>query len=149
MEKLNAFLFSWNPVKFSWPELAEQCAEVKAGERVIEDWSCASHKKVRPGDRAFVSLVGSKKRGIFASGYVASEPFTGHNMHGRQAMRVLIEFDVLLDPDTELILSLDVLQQGSRTAKQLWTPQASGILIKPEIASELEGIWHDFLIAKS
>lgn len=145
---MNTFLFSWNPVKFSWPELAAQCAEVKSGERVIEDWSCASHKKVRPGDRAFISLVGSKKRGIFASGHVASEPFIDHNMHGKLSTRVLIEFDVLLNPDHEAILPLALLQQEGRTAKQLWTPQASGILIKPDIAGELEGLWHDFLVTR-
>ncbi|MES2689385.1 MAG: HNH endonuclease, partial [Bacteroidota bacterium] len=76
---------------------------------------------------------------------VASEPFIDHNMHGRLSTRVLIGFDVLLNPHDEGILPLALLQQGARTAKQLWTPQASGILIKPGIAGELEGLWHDFL----
>lgn len=142
---MNTFLFSWNPVKFRWPELAEQSAQVRSGEKVIEDWSCASHKKIRVGDRAFVSLVGSKTRGIFASGFVVSEPFPGTSRHGKPNYRVLIEFDVLLDPDRQPILTLDLLQRG-RTAKQLWTPQASGIVIRPEVANELEGLWHDFLV---
>lgn len=111
---------------------------------MIEDWSCASHKKVRVGDRAFVSVVGNGPRGIFASGYVASEPFTDHNMHGRLSTRVLIGFDVLLNPYEEEILALDLLKAGY-TARQLWTPQASGISIKDEAAGELELLWQDFL----
>lgn len=141
---MNAFLFSWNPIKFEWPELAAQSALVKAGAQVIEDWSCASHKKVRQGDRAFISIVGNGPRGIFASGYIASEPFIDYNMHGRLSQRVLIGFDVLLDVYSEDILTLDLLKTGN-TAKQLWTPQASGISIKADVAEELELLWKDFL----
>src|SRR6187402_3597298 len=94
---INTFLFAWNPVKFEWPEIGEQSALLRSGEKVIESWSCASHKKIKKGDRAFVSIVGSGQRGIFASGFVVSEPFIGKNRRGRDAYRVLIDFDVLLD----------------------------------------------------
>lgn len=144
---MSTFLFSWNPIKFEWPEIAGQAALVKAGEKVIEDWSCASYKKVRPGDRAFISVVGSGPRGIFASGYIASEPFIDLNMHGKLSQRVLIGFDVLLNPYAEPVLSLDLLKTG-RMAKQLWTPQASGISVKEDAAEELEEMWREFLRGK-
>lgn len=139
-----AFLFAWNPVKFEWPEIGEQSALVKEGGQVIESWSCASHKKVKKGDRAFFSVVGSKPAGIFASGHVTSEPFIGKNRKGREAYRVLIEFDVLLDPNTEPILSMEIIKMG-KMEKQVWAPQASGISIKQEITEELEALWLDFL----
>lgn len=138
-----AFLFAWNPVKYQWPELRERMTALKHGERVTEDWSCAS-KQVKPGNRAFLSLVGVAQRGIFASGYISSELFLGKSHRGKMANRVMIDFDTLLDPNTQPILSLDLLRLGTLD-KQLWTPQASGISIKPELLPELEAVWKDFL----
>ncbi|MDB5257277.1 MAG: hypothetical protein JWM14_1972 [Chitinophagaceae bacterium] len=143
-ETENTFLFSWNPIKFSWPELGEQIELLKHGGKVEESWTCASHKKVKPGDRAFVSFVGMDPRGIFASGSISSEPFIGKNRKGNPCYRVLIDFDVLLNPATESILTLDILNMGPMN-KQVWTPQSSGISIKPEFVEELELLWEDFL----
>lgn len=148
MTKTNTFLFSWNPVKFPWPELEEQCDRLKKGMLIEEDWTCASHKKVHVGDRAFVSYVGVEPRGLFASGFISSLPFLGKNRKGNDAYRVMIRLDVLLNPRKESILTLDVLKIG-RLEKQLWTPQASGILIKPEFTEELEALWSDFLDSKN
>lgn len=146
-KEINTFLFAWNPIKFAWPEIKTLSEQLKHGKKVTEDWSCASHKKIEKGDRAFLSLVGVEPRGLFASGYVASEPFIGKNKRGKENYRVLIEFDVLLDPSEESILTLDILKIG-KMEKQQWAPQASCISIKPEITEELEALWQDFLSNK-
>jgi len=52
--------------------------------------------------------------------------------------------DVLLNPDKQPILTFDILKTGNLAA-QTWTPQASGISIRPELVDELEGVWLDFL----
>ena len=143
----NTFLFSWNPIKFSWPEIGEHCELVRKGEKVEDSWTCASHKKIKIGDRAFVSMVGAEPRGIFASGSVSSLPFLSKNRKGNRAYRVLINFDVLLDSNKESILTLDILNMG-RMEKQVWTPQASGISIKSELVEELELLWQDFLSSR-
>jgi hypothetical protein len=147
-ETKNTFLFSWNPIKFRWPEIGEQSELLRNGGKVEDSWTCASHKKVQTGDRAFFSIVGVKQRGIFASGYISSPPFIGKNRKGNDAYRVRVEFDVLLDPATEPILTLDILNIG-RMEKQLWTPQASGIAIKAELLEELEALWQDFLSTRT
>lgn len=139
----NTFLFAWNPAKYEWREIRERIADLRSGKSVKEDWSCSS-KKVKPGDRAFLSVVGAQPRGIFASGYVVSEPFPGKNHRNKIANRVMIEFDILLDPAQEPILTLDILKIGN-LEKQLWTPQASGISIRPELTEELEALWQNFL----
>ena len=117
---------------------------LKSGKSVSETWTCVSHKKVKPGDRAFFSKVGAEPRGIFASGYVTSEPFLSEGRKGKDISCVTVEFDVLLDPATAPILTLDILKIG-KLEKQLWTPQSSGIIIKPEFVEELEMVWGDFL----
>jgi 5-methylcytosine-specific restriction protein A len=109
-------------------------------------WSCRSHKSIRPGDRAFLARVGSTPRGIFASGKVVSEPFLSQHwsVEDKDVPRVLIEFDTLLNPEKEPILTVDNLDKGN-LLKQNWTPQSSGISIKSEAADELEEEWFEFL----
>ena len=143
---MRAFLFGWNPVKFEWADLDEDIAKLRSG-RVLEDnWSAASHKTIQSGDRAYVVRVGVEPKGIFASGIISSEPYVAYR-NSRHYYRVSIQFDTLLNPDKEPILTLDILKTGD-LAKQTWTPQASGISIKPELVDELEGVWQDFLETK-
>ena len=56
----------------------------------------------------------------------------------------MIDFEALLNPDKEPILTLDILNQGN-LRKQTWTPQSSGISIRQEVTAELEAVWFDFL----
>ena len=114
--------------------------------KVTLKWSCRSHKSIKLGDRAFLAQVGSIPRGIFASGKVVSEPFLSQHWSGedKDVPRVLIEFDVLLNPEKEPILTVDKLEKGN-LAKQTWTPQSSGISIRLEAVNELEEIWFQFL----
>lgn len=140
----SAYLFAWSPSKWPWPELPEQSRLVSSGGRVTERWTCASHKKIKPGDRAFVVKVGGGPRGIFASGYVTSEPFIGKGRRGQDIHCVMVELDVLLDPATTPILTVELLRMG-KMEKQMWTPQSSGISIKEELVEELELLWQDFL----
>jgi hypothetical protein len=140
----DTFLFSWNPFKFEWPEIADESRMVRNGEKVTDSWTCSSHKRIKVGDRAFIAIVGIPQRGIFASGYITSEPFRGLSRNGKPNYRVLIGLDMLLDPFNENILPLGLLKMGAM-AKQLWTPQASGITINPEITPGLELLWQDFL----
>ena len=111
--------------------------------KLEEDWSVASHKTIKPGDRAYIVRVGVEPKGIFASGVVSSDPFLA-SRKGRIYHRINIAIDTLLNPQKQPILSLDILKTGNLAA-QTWTPQASGISIRPEIADELEGVWQDFL----
>ncbi|MCD6067922.1 MAG: hypothetical protein K0S33_2748 [Bacteroidetes bacterium] len=141
---MNTYLFSWNPDKWPWPEIEEDSLLLKKDGKVQERWICVSHKKVKPGDRAFVSRVGSEPRGIFASGFIASEPFLALSRKGKEIYHVMIEFDGLINPDKSPILTLELLNIGA-FAKQLWTPQSSGISIKKELIEELEALWLDFL----
>ncbi|MBL7976079.1 MAG: HNH endonuclease [Candidatus Kapabacteria bacterium] len=153
----NAYLFVWNPNK--WHQWTEPSSEFYI-ERDIEElnntgkvtlmWSCRSHRSIRPGDRAFIVKVGTKPKGIFASGTVVSEPFLSPHWRDedKDIPRVLIEFDVLLNPDKDPILPINNLN-SSNLVKQTWAPQASGISIKPEVVAELEEVWFKFLQTNS
>jgi len=140
---MKAYLFGWNPNKFKWEDIDYDIQKLHNEGKLEEDWSVASHKIIKPGDRAYVVRVGTEPKGIFASGYISSEPFLA-SRKGRIYHRIAINLDVLLNPDKQPILSLDILKTGN-LAGQTWTPQASGISVRPKIADELEGVWQDFL----
>jgi 5-methylcytosine-specific restriction protein A len=146
----NTYLFVWNPKKWIWQDIDLNIEELKATGKTIQKWSCRSHKKIRPGDRAFLAKVGDAPRGIFASGTVISEPFMSQHWSGveKDVPRVLIEFDVLLNPEKESILTTEYLATGNLQA-QNWIPQSSGISIKPELVGTLEEEWFYFLNASN
>ena len=144
---MKAYLFGWNPIKFKWEDIDDDIQKLASGEKFEENWSVASHKTIQPGDRAYVVRVGVEPKGIFASGIVSSEPYVAFRK-GRHYFRINITFDVLLNPNKEQILILDILKTGNLAA-QTWTPQASGISIRPELVDELEGVWQDFLENRS
>jgi len=144
---MNAFLFAWNPDKWPWPDLAQDVKDLEETGVFVDAWSCASHKAVREGDKAYLIKLGKEPKGIIGSGFISSEPFMGENHRGQPRMRILVNFEKLLNPDNEEILSLDVLKSGV-LASQHWSTQSSGIKIKPEVADELESVWLDFLREK-
>lgn len=140
---MKSYLFGWNPLKFDWADIAEDIKQLKSTGAYEDNWSVVSHKTIKPGDRAYVVRVGVEPKGIFASGIISSEPYVAFRK-GRHYYRVNIQLDTLLNPDIERILTLDILKTGNLAA-QTWTPQASGISIRPELVDELEGVWQDFL----
>lgn len=140
---MKAYLFGWNPLKFKWEDLDKDIATLKANGIYKDNWSVISHKTIQPGDRAYIVRVGVEPKGIFASGVISSEPYLALRK-GRTYYRIEISLDVLLNPDKQPILTLDILKTGN-LAMQTWTPQASGISIQSQLVDELEGVWQDFL----
>jgi len=140
---MKAYLFGWNPTKFPWEDLPKDKQKLEQTGELEDNWSVASHKTIEIGDRAYVVRVGVDPKGIFASGYISTKPYHAYR-NGRSYFRIGIAIDTLLDPNSEQILSLEILKTGNLAA-QTWTPQASGISIKPELVDELEGLWQSFL----
>jgi hypothetical protein len=144
---MKALLFGWNPIKFKWENLKDDIRKLKETGTLEDNWSVVSHKSIKLGDRAYVVRLGLEPKGIFASGFVSSEPYLA-SRKGRIYYRINITFDVLLNPDEEQILTFDILKTGN-LAMQTWAPQSSGISIRPQLVDELEGVWQDFLANKS
>ena len=140
---MKAYLFGWNPTKWEWPELDDDIKKLRTTGQLEDNWAVISHKTIRPDDRAYIVRLGVEPRGIFASGTIASDAYPAFR-NGRHYYRIKIALDVLLNPTKESILGMDILKTGNLSA-QNWTPQASGISIKPQLVEELEGVWLDFL----
>lgn len=147
---MRTYLFVWNPKRWEWDTLEDDILEVNKTGTCSESWSCGVNKSINEGDRAFLIRVGAEPRGIIGAGVVASQPFPDRHwsQESRQAFYVDIDFETLLNPDKEPILSLELLRTDKLSA-QNWTPQASGISIKPELVNELEALWFNFLTTQN
>ena len=135
-----------NPTKWYWEDLDDTIDLIKQTGCVTESWSVASHKKVQPGDRAFLLRLGVEPKGIIGAGIVTSHAFLSPHWSGENKLRykVMIDFEVLLNPDKQPLLSLELLKQGG-LENYNWTPRSSGVEIPQRYVEELEAVWMDFL----
>lgn len=153
---MKTYLFVWNPLWWEWGKFKVNFEELYEKGRSVEDWSCGSTKSIPIGASFFMIKVGTdinKERnaikGIIGSGIVVREPYLkiGVKDPDKEVLHVDLQFEVILNPYEESILPLDGLQ--TRTlSQQRWTPQGSGIEIRPSILDELETLWFNLLKSK-
>jgi HNH endonuclease len=151
-EKMNTYLFTWNPKQWQWEDLALRANENASGEIISERWSCsANFKKIENGDRAFLIKLGREKpQGIIASGWTTSKAYLDWHWDEKKAAQgektyfADCEWERLLNPYIDEPFSLAKLQSG-KLAEMHWTPQSSGVSIPTEIAEQLERIWAEHI----
>ena len=144
---MNTYLFVWNPKRWTWDTLENDIERVDKTGKTKERWSCGNTKSIQIGDRVFLAKLGTEPKGIIGAGFAATTPFSEKHWNGenRQALYIDIDFEALLNPDKEPVLTLDVLNTGNLSKQYSWTPHSSGIKIRPDIVDELEAVWFYFL----
>ncbi len=89
--------------------------------------------------------AGEEPRGMIARGTALSEPYETKHYDAMRAAAgethdvIDVAFDDIRDPATDAFLGLDELRTIS--GEQSWTPQQSGIEIRPDIIAGLETAW--------
>ncbi len=147
---MKTHLLSWNPDKWNWTDIEESIQELNETGVFQDSWSCGTNKSIEPNDRLFLIRLGGKEpKGICASGYAASDVYQDDHWSGepnKKANYVRFEYDVLLNPETEEVLSMEYLKTNKKLAEQHWSTQNSGIKIRSNVAEELEKVWFDFTL---
>jgi len=147
---MKTHLLSWNPDKWNWTDIEESIKELNLTKVFQDSWSCGTNKSIKPNDRLFLIRLGGKgPKGICASGYAVSDVYQDDHWSGepnKKANYVRIEYDILLNPENENILSIDYLKTNKKLSEQHWSTQSSGIQIRPNVAEELEKAWFDFTL---
>lgn len=140
------WLMAWNPVNFVWSTFQDDRLRVARGENVTRRWSTAS-TQLKVGDIAYLMRLARNPKGLIACGTVASEPYEDDHYapekakQGEKALYVDITLSDLRDPEADAYISLSDLKE--KTADdQNWTPQGSGIKIKPDCATIVHGLWN-------
>jgi hypothetical protein len=133
--KKSAYLFVWNSKPTNWGDYQTSLKKIQLNSKCIISWRCNS-TKVESGDRAFLIKLGKQPKGIIGSGTIV-ETIRDHG----KVTGVKLKLDSLLDY-SHALLGLDTLKSGA-LSQQWWTPQASGISIKPHLVNKLEKIWEE------
>jgi len=147
---MRTYLFVWNPKRWTWNNIEECIDQVDSTGKCPENWSCGNTKSILPGDRIFLVKVGTEPKGFVGAGFATTSPYLGRHWNGenKEAFYIDIDFEVILNPEKEPVLKFDVLKVGE-LSEQNWTPQSSGISIRPELVDKLEAVWFEFLTTQS
>jgi Domain of unknown function (DUF6438) len=151
------YLLTFNPEKaYKWEDLRDCIDDVRDHGFYATSWSCGRNRRITAGDRVFMMRQGhgsGERRGIFASGWATSEVYQQEHWDetearkGKLALYIPVRLDVLLDSDSEPIISRSVLKEGS-LAGGPWDARTGGVTIPGEIAAELEKEWARLLASK-
>jgi hypothetical protein len=151
------YLLTFNPEKaYKWEDLQDCIDDVRDHGFYATAWSCGRNRRITAGDRVFMMRQGhgsGERRGIFASGWATSDVYQQEHWdasearRGKLALYVPIRLDVLLDSDSEPILSRSVLREDP-LAGGPWDARTGGVAIPDEIAAELEKEWAYLLASK-
>jgi hypothetical protein len=139
------YLFTWKNKHWDYKKLLEFVNQFKSRGIASEDWTCAAHKQVRPGDRAYLLRQGAGTgRGIFGRGRVVSiarprEPISPDG--GGWAVDLAFREDggdALCDPEKQLLVTWDELLRIA--PKSTWQIRASGMGLAEGVARQLDQI---------
>ena len=146
--QMDTYLFTWNPNKWDWVDLTQSIEHLETVGYVERRWSCGNSKSIKKGDRVFLIRLGKEPKGIMGSGYAKSSYYVAPHWDGTEgkvANYIDIEFDILINPEDNLLFDRESLESIDLKNSQQWFPQQSGISIKPEVLDALESNWFDFI----
>jgi HNH endonuclease len=141
------FLFTWKPEIWPYENLRRLVEEFRSTGTTQERWRCAAHRKIHPGDRAYLLKQG-KPIGIFGRGTIVQRPEkVPEALPGERAWHVLIRFDasrgdVLWDPKSKFLVDENHVLDLPVPKKQ-WQNQSSGITLDAIAARGIDSIIFD------
>ena len=146
---INTWLLAWNPKNYDWENVEKPydyntvISNTKKQGAYSDTWRCVS-KNIKTGDRIFIIRLGQNPKGIIATGYAVSDSYIDEYDDGIISNNNLRIVDIcitgFLDYHTEPLISQDLLKE--KFPEQQWSPQGSGISIKPDAAKWLIEEWN-------
>ena len=139
---MSAYLLTWNPKHFALGGEGSEDGSLnyKVGDEIT--WFCNS-KKPANGDTVYLVRVGEEPRGLIAKGTVVQESFTEPDFrdNAKQRSCIRFRFDELRLEQEQGSLPMLLLQCAFQ--EQRWSPQSSGIEIKPQYLAQLNELWDE------
>ena len=140
---MDAYLLTWKPTEWGYEQLSHYLQRFEDGNKTLR-WSAGTSKKIPLGSRVFLTRQGVGPRGIFGSGFTASEAFEAPHYNeelrnqGKTAIFVDVTFDSLYDPRTQIKIGIEELTELHPT---IWNAQGSGKKIPFDAAASLSKLW--------
>lgn len=131
----NTYVLIWYADEEPWPELPHTAAAVQAGFPREGLRPYVTEALIMPGDRLFLLRRGRHPEGVFGSGLALDTERIGGLDHVR------VEFDALLDPLRDLILSTEWLRLYPELEELLSEELESGSALSSKVVRRLEFHW--------
>lgn len=146
---MSAFLFTWNPKKWPWGQLEADRRKIERKGHARRYWRIHANRMAKKGDVGFLMRLGKHPKGIMGVGVIRRDPEyrVDPDRGGRKIWLVDVEWEVLLNAESEPILSLDSLREQVDAGFR-WTPQNSGNSIQGETFERLTRVWQKFLVGE-
>ena len=138
------WLLTWNKNNWNWEGYSDKCVSTQNGGTITESWTCANTNP-KLGDEVFLIKLGEQPRCLIGHGFVVKESYESDHFDpeksaaGKKSNHIDVEFDRLLDYEKDKCVSQDEL--NGKCGEQYWSPQSSGIEIKPEVLPALYALW--------
>jgi len=137
---MSSYLLSWNPKNFSTGGEGSDQGTLDYQKDEIVRWSCHS-KQVTEGDNVYLIKLGKGSRGIIAKGVVTKASYVDKCWKDATKERTYIDFrveDIRHNCNEGLVPQVLLLKA---CPQQQWSPQSSGISIKPEYEETINNLW--------
>lgn len=139
-----AFLFNWNPKRWTWENLDENIASCLNEGSLDDHWSSGNRKDIPKGSRVFLIRLGVKPKGIIGIATTLAEPkySKGHwdparDERGIRSLGVRLRFHLL---QREPLIDLEYLQIRAPFASVRWDNESSGVELPLPVSDALEGL---------
>jgi|TARA_B110000211_G_scaffold74363_1_gene86673 5-methylcytosine-specific restriction protein B len=139
---MSSYLLSWNPKNFSTGGEGSDQGTLDYQKDEVVRWSCHS-KQVAKGDHVYLIKLGKGSRGIIAKGVVTKASYIDKCWKDATKERTYIDFrveDIRHNCNEGLVPQVLLLKT---CPEQQWSPQSSGISIKPEYEDTVNWLWNE------
>jgi len=140
------YLITWNPASKPWPELPRLVEETVRG-LLADEWWNVANQSIVAGNRVFLLKQGDGPIGIMGAGRARSDSSQKRRHYkeeqaakGDQVHYIDIDWEVILDPDREPLLSESEIRTEG-LPERLWNARNSGNSIPSLVAARLENVW--------
>lgn len=137
---MSVYLLTWNPKHFSTGDGKDELPTLAYLPNEIVRWSCHS-QQLKIGDTVYLVRLGLEPRGIVAKGTVCKESYLDQHWLDSDQKKRYIDFrlDSYRENCEQGLLAMMLLQAAM--PEQIWSPQTSGIQIRPEYHFPLAELW--------
>ena len=111
---MKAYLITYNPDNWIGPNFKQVSDNTKKGIKQNKLGSCCTSLQVDLGDRIFLTKIGDNGSGIFAAGHCVGSSYQAPHFDSARAAtgvtqpKIDVEFDWILDPDSDKYIDLAV-----------------------------------------
>lgn len=131
-----SFVITWKADQWPYEELMELVRAHSASSPARTEWRFRAYRRGAVGDIVYLLKQGRSPRGIFGRGKIVAAPRLKRDANGDEYGVALVEFDLLVDPFSTLLVSqvdtIDILPET------VINTQSSGAPISEDVARALE-----------